>query len=259
VKFLSLAFKMAQSVQGWRQKWFYIKDQKFYDFDQYGLALFDASKRLTKLTTWDALPSDAEVDNIKPLLARIQELKNVAGNGLNGTHLMVFFLHKRIQPLQARVSKLWTYSGSNDPSRVSSRDPEKKDLDKRVRSLTTLTAKDQVPMCLAAAFDPMHPLPQVHDLQSEEILLSLFSFNYVLLTRCTSHSLYDHQFLASCPPLPKEGPINAEVALLTPKPPRLVRTRTGMEPRVIWREVTSLCRLLSPSLKLKVQRRNGNA
>jgi hypothetical protein len=64
-------FKMAQSVQGWRQKWFYIKDQKFYDSDQYGLAPFDASKGLTKLTTWDALPSDAEVENIKPLLARI--------------------------------------------------------------------------------------------------------------------------------------------------------------------------------------------
>jgi hypothetical protein len=107
---------MAHSVQGWRQKWFYIKDQKFSNSDQYGLAPFDASKGLTKLTTWDALPSDAEVENIKPLLARIQELKNAAGNRLTGTQLMVFFLRRRIQPLQARVSKLWTYSGSNDPS-----------------------------------------------------------------------------------------------------------------------------------------------
>jgi hypothetical protein len=40
---------MAQSVQGWRQKWFYIKDQKFSDSNQYGLAPFDASKGLTKL------------------------------------------------------------------------------------------------------------------------------------------------------------------------------------------------------------------
>jgi hypothetical protein len=57
-----LEFKMAQSVQGWRQKWFYIKDQKFSDSDQYGLAPFDASKGLTKLTTWHALPSEAEVE-----------------------------------------------------------------------------------------------------------------------------------------------------------------------------------------------------
>jgi hypothetical protein len=64
--------------------------------DQYGLAPFHANKGLTKLTTWDSLPSDAEVDNIKPLLARIQELKNAVGNGLTGTQLMVFFLQGRI-------------------------------------------------------------------------------------------------------------------------------------------------------------------
>jgi hypothetical protein len=74
-----LEFKMATSVQGWRQKWFYIKDQKAADFDQYGLAPFDASKNLTKLMTWDAPPSKAEVKDIKPLLARIQRLKSAAG------------------------------------------------------------------------------------------------------------------------------------------------------------------------------------
>jgi hypothetical protein len=102
-------------VQGWRHKWFYIKDQKISDSDQYGLDPFDANKGLTKLTSWDALPSEADVESIKPLLARIQELKNAVGSGLTGTHLMAFFLQRRIQPLQARISKLWTYSGSTDP------------------------------------------------------------------------------------------------------------------------------------------------
>jgi hypothetical protein len=127
---------MAEPVQGWRQKWFYIKDQKSSDSDQYGLAPFDASKVLTKLTTWDVSPSEAEVKNIKPLLARIQGLESVAGGELTGMRLMAFFLQRSIQPLQSQVSKLWTYSGLTDPSRVSARDPEKKDLDKRVRSLT---------------------------------------------------------------------------------------------------------------------------
>jgi hypothetical protein len=53
-----LDFKMAQSVQGWRHKWFYIKDQKSAESDKYGLPPFDASKILTKLTTCDALPSN---------------------------------------------------------------------------------------------------------------------------------------------------------------------------------------------------------
>jgi hypothetical protein len=156
-----LDFKMAQLVQGWRQKWFYIKDQKSSESDEYGLAPFDASKILTKLTTWDALPSNAEVENIKPLLAHIQELKNAVKKELTGTQLMVFFLQRQIQPLQSRVSKLWTYSSLSDPSQVSPKDPEKKDLDKRVRSLTTLTAKLVVPACLAIPFDSTHPLPKV--------------------------------------------------------------------------------------------------
>jgi hypothetical protein len=60
------------------------RTKKSSDSDQYGLAPFDASKGLTKLTTCIALPSEAEVGNIKPLLARIQVLKSAAGGGLTG-------------------------------------------------------------------------------------------------------------------------------------------------------------------------------
>jgi hypothetical protein len=66
-----LEFNMAASVQSWRQKWFYIKDKKAAASDQYGLAPFDANKSLTKLTTLDAPPSEAKVEDIKPLLAHI--------------------------------------------------------------------------------------------------------------------------------------------------------------------------------------------
>jgi hypothetical protein len=107
---------MAVSVQGWRKKWFYIKDQKTASFDQFGIAPFDANKSLTKVTSWDSPPIEAEVEDIKPLLTRIQSLKSATGGGLTGTQLMAFFLQRRIQPLQARVSKLWSYSGSDDPS-----------------------------------------------------------------------------------------------------------------------------------------------
>jgi hypothetical protein len=51
-----LAFNLSELVQGQRQKWFYIKDQKTSAADEYGLAPFDAGKGLTKLTSWDALP-----------------------------------------------------------------------------------------------------------------------------------------------------------------------------------------------------------
>jgi hypothetical protein len=43
---------MAVSVQGWRKKWFYIKDQKVSSSDQYGIAPFDASKEVKKRCTF---------------------------------------------------------------------------------------------------------------------------------------------------------------------------------------------------------------
>jgi hypothetical protein len=66
-----LEFNMASSVQGWRKKWFYIKDHKTTSSDQFGIAPFDVNKSLTKLTSWDSPPTEAEVEDIKPLLTRI--------------------------------------------------------------------------------------------------------------------------------------------------------------------------------------------
>jgi hypothetical protein len=124
-----LEFNMSVSVQGWRKKWFYIKDQKTASSDKIGIAPFDASKSLTKLTSWDYPPTEAEIEDIKPLLTRIRSLKSATGGALTRMQLMVFFLQRRIQPLQARASELWSYSGSKDPSRVSKKDLEKKGLD----------------------------------------------------------------------------------------------------------------------------------
>jgi hypothetical protein len=78
----------------------------------------------------DSPPTEAEIEDIKPLLTHIQSLKSANGGALTGMQLMAFFLQRRIQPLQARISKLWSYSGFEDPSRVSKQDLEKKGLDK---------------------------------------------------------------------------------------------------------------------------------
>jgi hypothetical protein len=107
---------MAASVQGWRKKWFYIKDWKVSSSYQYGIAPFDASKEVKKLTSWDSPPTEAEMEEIKPLLARIQELKSCRGGALSGTQLMAFFLQRRVQPLQHHLSKLWTFSVLGDSS-----------------------------------------------------------------------------------------------------------------------------------------------
>jgi hypothetical protein len=155
-----MEFTMAASVQGWKKKWFYIKDQKKSSSDQYGIAPLDANQDLKKLSSWDSPPTEAEMEDIKPLLARIQPLKSGRGV-LSGTQLMLFFLQRRVQPLQHYVSKLWSYSGLKDSSRVSEEDIDKKDLDKRVRALTTLTKDHDIPALATDFFDSEHPLPSV--------------------------------------------------------------------------------------------------
>jgi hypothetical protein len=171
-----LKFSMAASVQGWRTKWFYIKDHKSSPEDEYGLPPFDASQEVKKLASWDTLPSDAEVEQIFPLLSRIKTLKGGQGGALSGIQLMAFFVQRRVQPLQHRLTNLWSYSGLEDPTRVSEDLIQKKDVDKRVRSLTKLTKEHAVADLTADYFDSVHPLPEVYICLLLGYLLSNFMF-----------------------------------------------------------------------------------
>jgi hypothetical protein len=121
------------------------------------------------------------MENIKPLLAHIQALKSSSGGALSGTQLMTFFLQRRVQPLQHRISKLWSFSSLGDSSRVSDDLMEKKDLNKRVRALTTLTKEDEIPALTAGYFYSAHHLPAVCALSSFIRLLlpyHFFSYNF---------------------------------------------------------------------------------
>jgi hypothetical protein len=167
---------MAASVQGWRKKWFYIKDCKSSPEDEYGLPPFDAFQEVKKLASWDTLPSDAEVEQILPLLSRIKALKGGQGGALSGIQLMAFFIQRRVQPLQHRLTKLWNYSSLEDPTRVSEDLISKEDVDKRVRSLTKLTKEHAVADLTADFFDSVHPLPEVYICLFLGTLLSNFMF-----------------------------------------------------------------------------------
>jgi hypothetical protein len=74
---------------------------------------------------------------------------------------MAFFLQHRVQPMQHRLSKLWTFSSLGDPSRISENLIEKKDLNRRVRALNTLKKDHEVADLAASHFDSEHSLPAV--------------------------------------------------------------------------------------------------
>jgi hypothetical protein len=70
------------------------------------------------------------MEGVAPLLAHIQTLKGGKGGALSGIQLMAFFVQRRVQPPQHRLSKLWSYSGLVDPSRLSEDLMEKQEVDK---------------------------------------------------------------------------------------------------------------------------------
>jgi hypothetical protein len=56
---------------------------------------------------------------------------------------------------------------------VSAEDIDKKDFDKRVRVLTTLTKDDEIPVLAVDFFNSEHPLPTVHTLFIHQLLIYL--------------------------------------------------------------------------------------
>jgi hypothetical protein len=145
------------------------------------------------------------MEDVKPVLARIQALKSDDGGALSGTQLMALFLQRRVQPLQHRLSKLWSFSGLGDSSRISDALLEKKDLDKRVRALTILMKEDEILDLTANYFDSEHHLLVVRAMSSFAPLL--FTLLLLFLMTCDLFSFQDYQFLFSRPPLLEGGDI----------------------------------------------------
>jgi hypothetical protein len=195
------------------------------------------------------------MEDIKPLLARIQALKRDDGGALSGTQLMAFFLQRRVQPLQHRISKLWSFSGLGDSSRVSDDLMEKKDLDKQVRALTTLTKEDEIPALTAGYFDFEHHLPAVCAM-SPFIRLLLpyhFSYNFRLVFLPGSSVPY-----FSPPPFQRGDLFKMFLPMLRLKPPRLRTTKMKMKPKIHWKEPARLRRLRLRFPKILTSTRRGN-
>ncbi|KAM0929882.1 hypothetical protein ACQ4PT_001336 [Festuca glaucescens] len=157
--------KFADSVQGWRKKWLYVKDESS-TAQEYGLAPFDASEDIQRRKTWDAEATAEEKAATDALIARIQELQNTKGAELSGMQIIAHFLRIRLQPLKARKNPLWLYSGAEDADRVSD-DLPLKDLEKLVRRFTSLSKNNEVPSsCRVEPFSGNHAPPD--DSESEQ-------------------------------------------------------------------------------------------
>lgn len=163
--------RMRDSVQDWRKKWFYVKDEPVVG-QMYGLAPLDATAEVKKLKSWDIPLTAAKLEETEPMMQKIQSLQTTVGKELSGLQLMAFFMRMRVQPLQARAHQMWNYSGSADTTRVSKVDVAEDEVKKTGCHLTTLTTADEVPIAYQAKyFDKYHPTPPVRFVGLSPLLL----------------------------------------------------------------------------------------
>jgi hypothetical protein len=148
--------KQLESIQGWRKKWFYLREEKLPSWE-FGAPEFTPDAIVVKRKSWRHQCTAEEENEVAPLMARMRELQLKPGKEVAGTHLIALFLQCRVQPLKARVR--------GNPSRAKNEEMSMKELENRVRALTRLTSKDDLeesePTCLVTPFRPERTLGQI--------------------------------------------------------------------------------------------------
>ncbi|MBI0383860.1 hypothetical protein JBE27_48300, partial [Streptomyces albiflaviniger] len=136
-----LSIPLLESVQGWRKKWFYVRDET-NAAQPHGLPPFEARAEVRKKRSCGHDLSATEAREADQLLIKVKALQETTGMEVLGTHLISAFIRRRVQPLQARIHTMWEYEGSQDPTRIQKGDLSNEELEKRVRGITNLKTTD---------------------------------------------------------------------------------------------------------------------
>lgn len=136
------------SVQGWRHRWFYLKDSK-QPGQQFGLAPFNPNALVVKRKSWRRELSAEEMAATDGLVAKVAELE--ANKSFTGLHLAALFIRRRVQPLQARVAPMWSYLGPSDPSRTRAEELSNDEFEARMRGVAAFKAETVVPFDIPVA------------------------------------------------------------------------------------------------------------
>ncbi|KAK1698549.1 hypothetical protein QYE76_015246 [Lolium multiflorum] len=150
-------YPMKESVQGWRNKWFYLRDP-LVPGRRFNLPPFKDKLIAKPKKSWQNTLSPEERLTADRLFGQIIILKNTGGLTMRGTEVVSVFLQRRVQPLMSRPHQLWLYTGKEDESRVSSAELSAEDLRDEVRRLTCLSMKDNIVLTSAhPPYDSVHP------------------------------------------------------------------------------------------------------
>ena len=160
------------SVQNWREKWFYVKDMPIEGQEQNLSAFVDM--KVDYLPSWKNKISKVEASEVKQLMPKVEKAVKALEQDYGGVRLISIFIRRRLQPLQARASSMWEYSGSSDKSRLGRKDFEKEeDLEMAIKGIIKGKKTNDLPgPCSVPPFGEGRNLP--------EVLFFLFCFRLTL-------------------------------------------------------------------------------
>jgi hypothetical protein len=118
-------FPMKESMQGWRLKWFYIRDSSTADSQ---LPQFSDVLEAKPKKSWKNILSPDEKPTVNKLFDRFLRIKESDGQTMIGTEVAVVFLKCRVQPIMSRAHPMWLYSGPRDETRVNIAELSEKEL-----------------------------------------------------------------------------------------------------------------------------------
>ena len=152
------------SVQGWREKWFYIKDMPLGD-QEYNLEPFIDNKP-GALDTWQNKLTRSAKAKVKKLLPRVLEAVRVLESPYGFTRLVSVFTGRRLQPLQSCPTAMWEYTGDVDESRYGREDlpnvGDQNGTEVAVRGVIKGSKTRKLPSeCPVDPFSAGLPLPEV--------------------------------------------------------------------------------------------------
>jgi hypothetical protein len=104
-----LSYKLIDSNQDWKAKWFYIT------YHHPGLPK-PSGKQPKHRPWWNTEPTMQEGIQLPELLARIKALREP---GLRAEHVAFSFMKRRVQPLMARDTLVFEYTSDDDTSRMN--------------------------------------------------------------------------------------------------------------------------------------------
>jgi hypothetical protein len=103
-----LAYKLIDSNQDWKSKWFYITNH-------HPELPKPSGKQPKHQPWWNSEPTMQEGIQLPELLAKIKALREAE---LRAEHVAFSFMKRRVQPLMARDTLGYQYTGDDDSSRM---------------------------------------------------------------------------------------------------------------------------------------------